>query len=212
MKPFTRELITDRRQPALRWGAVFAGVAVAVALWSLLQMLGMGIGLTSIDVDDIGSVRHASIGSGVWSLIAPLIALAVGGLVAGKLAVTFDQRVGAMHGLVVGALSAVIGLILTVSLVSMLAGSSVNTATSRFLTTDNILVAPSLRAMERAEAAKEAGKILLGAGISLLLGIAAAVAGGGLATRGYKRKKHDTAEVPVVPPPAAPPSDALHVG
>lgn len=204
--------MSDRRQPALRWSAVFAGVAIAVALWSLLQMLGMGVGLASVDVDDAGSLRHASIGNSVWSMIAPLLALAVGGYVAGRLAHTFDQRVGAMHGFVTGALSAVVGLILAVSLVSMLAGNSVSMATGRFLTTDHVQVAPSLRAAERAEAAKHAGKILLGAGAALLLGLGAAVAGGGLAVRRVNRPKHDTAEVPVVPPPAAPPVDAPHVG
>ncbi|HUS31675.1 MAG TPA: hypothetical protein VMZ53_24400 [Kofleriaceae bacterium] len=187
-------------------------MAVAVALWSLLQMLGMGIGLSSIDLGSEGSLRHVRVGNSVWSMLAPLIALAVGGIVAGKLASTFDQRVGATHGFVVGALSSVIGLILTVSLVSMLAGSSVSSATSRFLTTDNVLVTPSMRNAERAAAAKDMGKILFGAGLSLLVGIGAAVAGGALAVSPLnRRRKHDTAEVPVVPPPAAPPIDAPHV-
>jgi MFS family permease len=211
MKPFTRELISDRRQPALRWSAIFAGVAVAIALWSLLQILGMGIGLTSIDVDDAGSLRHVAIGNGVWSLIVPLIALAAGGFVAGKLAATYEQRVGAMHGLVVGALSVVTGLVLTVCLGAILDGSP-NGRHHGWTMSDHMMVAPSLRAADRAEAVQQAGAILLGAGISLLVGIGAAIAGGALATRAYRRKKHDTAEVPVVPPPAAPPADAPHVG
>jgi hypothetical protein len=215
MKPFTRELITDRRQPALRWSAVFAGVAVAVALWSLLQMLGMGIGLSSMDLDDAGSFRHVRIGNSVWSMLAPLIALAVGGIVAGRLASTLDQKVGALHGFIVGAFSSVIGLILTVSIVSMLAGSSVSSATSRFLSSpDHVLMTPSMRSAERAAAAKEMGKILFGAGAALLVGIGAAVAGGALAVPDRRRRSrnvHDTAEVPVVPPPEAPPSNAPHV-
>jgi len=214
MKPFTRELITDRRQPALRWSAVFAGVAVAVALWSVLQMLGMGVGLSAIDIDDAGSFRHVRIGNGVWSMLAPLIALAAGGLVAGKLAATFEHRVGALHGFVVGALSSVIGLILTVSIVSMLAGSGVSTATGHFLAGEHhMLVTPHMRDIERAIAAKEMGKILFGAGAALLVGIGAAVAGGALAVKPlhHRRRKHDTEEVPVVPPPHAPPADMPHV-
>jgi len=211
MKPFTRELITDRRQPALRWGVVFAGVAVAVALWSVLQMLGMGIGLVAVDIDDAGSLRHVNIGSGVWSIVAPLIALGIGGVVAGRLAATYDERLGAMHGFVAGALSAVIGLILTVTLVSMLASAPLSTAPS-FHGMDHMMMEPGLRAARRAQAVKEAGQLLLGAGIALLLGIGASIAGGALSTRRYTRKKHDTAEVPVVPPPVAPPADAPHVG
>jgi MFS family permease len=216
MKPFTRELISDRRQPALRWSAVFAGVAVAVALWSVLQMLGMGVGLSALDIDDAGSFRHVRIGNSVWSMLAPLIALAVGGLVAGKLAATLEQRVGALHGFVVGALSSVIGLVLTVSIVSMLAGSTVSTATSRFLSGNHyMIVSPHMRDAERAAAAKEMGKILFGAGAALLVGIGAAVAGGALGVKPlhkrHRRGKHDTEEVPVVPPPGAPPTDAPHV-
>ena len=95
----------------------------------------------------------------------------------------------------------------------MLAGSSVRTATGRFLTTDKVQVTPSLQAAERARAAKDAGKVLLGAGAALLLGLGASVAGGGLAVnRPSRRRKHDTAEVPVVPPPAHAPVDAPHVG
>ncbi|HTL38381.1 MAG TPA: hypothetical protein VL326_34865 [Kofleriaceae bacterium] len=214
MKPFTRELITDRRQPALRWSAVFAGVAVAVALWTVLQMIGMGVGLSALDVDDAGSFRHVRIGNGVWSMLAPLVALAVGGVVAGKLASTIDQRVGALHGFVVGALSSVIGLILTVSIVSMLAGNSASTATSRFLATDHhIIVTPHMRVIERAAAANSIGKILFGAGAALLVGIGAAIAGGALAVKPprHRRRKHDTEEVPVVPPPEGPPANMPHV-
>jgi hypothetical protein len=148
-------------------------------------------------------------------MLAPLIALAVGGIVAGRLASTLDQKVGALHGFIVGAFSSVIGLILTVSIVSMLAGSSVSSATSRFLSSpDHVLMTPSMRSAERAAAAKEMGKILFGAGAALLVGIGAAVAGGALAVPDRRRRSrnvHDTAEVPVVPPPEAPPSNAPHV-
>jgi hypothetical protein len=70
----------------------------------------------------------------------------------------------------------------------------------------------SLPGSERAAAAKDMGKILFGAGAALLVGIGAAVAGGALAVPDRRRRrKHDTAEVPVVPPPDAPPSNAPHV-
>jgi hypothetical protein len=45
-------------------------------------------------------LRSAGIGTTVASLAAPLIALFIGGYVAGRLATTFDGKVGATHGLV----------------------------------------------------------------------------------------------------------------
>jgi MFS family permease len=210
MKPYTRELIPDRRQPALKWGAVLAGATIAVAFWVLLQMLGMGAGLAAVDVDNAGSLRTIGIGTTVWTMLAPLVALFIGGFVAGRLATTFDQKNGAMHGFVVGSLASLAGLIATVAVVSMIANASMRGTASHMIENDDISVAPSLRAEERSEAAKNAGKILLGAGISLLLGIGAAVAGGGIASRRFTRRNR-TQEVPVVPPPEppAPKSDVI---
>src|SRR5688500_9590820 len=98
MKPISRETIVDRRQTQMRWSAVFAGTALAVGLWILLQMLGMGIGLSAVDTDDAGSLRGVGIGTGIWSVIAPLIAVFVGALLVGRLSGTRDRKVGAMHG------------------------------------------------------------------------------------------------------------------
>lgn len=109
-----------------RWGAVFAGSLVATALWLLLQTLGTGIGLSAIDASHPASLRGAGIGTGIWSLIAPLIALFVGGLIAGRFATTFSRGNGALHGLVVWALSTIVGVLAVVSFVSMVAGGAVS--------------------------------------------------------------------------------------
>jgi hypothetical protein len=196
----------------LRWSAVFAGAAVAVALWVLLQMLGMGAGMAAIDLDDAGSLRSVSVGTTVWTLFAPLVALFVGGLVAGKLATTWDVRSGATHGFVTWAIASLVGMFATISMVGMLTrGAHVPT---RGIDRDDIRVHPSLRSAELQRATDQAGKILLGGGISLLLGLGAAVGGGSLAAKKLtrpRRRRHDTQETPVVPPPPEPPSDAPHV-
>ncbi len=216
MRPITRETITDRRQPALRWSAVFAGATVAVALWVLLQMLGMGAGMAAIDLTDEGSLRGVGIGTTVWTLLAPLIAMFVGGLVAGKLAHTYDERVGATHGFVTGALASLVGLVATIATVGMLAGGPVHSATRGLALSDDVTVHPGMRRADVQRATDRAGKVLLGASLSILVGIGAAVGGGALAAgklgRGdRKRRRHNTTEVPVVPPPAEPPADAPHV-
>src|SRR5690606_15493372 len=98
MKPISRETIVDRRQPQMRWGAVLAGTALAIGLWVLLHILGVGLGLAVIDTDDAGNLRGIGIGTGIWVLIAPLIAMFLGALLAGFLSGTRDSKVGAMHG------------------------------------------------------------------------------------------------------------------
>jgi len=212
MRPITRETIIDRRQPVLRWGAVLAGAAVAISLWVLLQLISMGIGLTTVNVEDAGSLHSAGIGTTVASLAAPLIALFVGGYVAGRLATTFDAKVGATHGLVAWSLASLAGVVAVAFVVAVVAGSAMHMTYERMPMNDSsIMVDPGLRARELAEATDRTGKILLGAGITLLLGLATAMAGGALGARRFTRPRHRTEEVPVVPPPAEPPADAPHV-
>jgi hypothetical protein len=124
MKPITREAIVDRRQPYMRWGAVFAGTVLAVGLWVLLQTLGMGLGLSAINTDDAGSLRGVGIGTGIWSIIASLIAMFVGAILAGRLAGTREPKVGAMHGSVMWALACGIGLWAMFSIIASLASGA----------------------------------------------------------------------------------------
>lgn len=210
MRPITRETILDRRQPTLRWSAVFAGAAVAVALWALLQLIGMGAGLTAVNLDDAGSLRNAGIGTTVASMFAPLIALFIGGFVAGRLATTFDGRMGAMHGFVTWAIASLTGVLAVAWLAHVIAGGAASFAYSDY-PSSNIAIDPNTRAHELAAATDKTGKIMLGAGLTLLLGLGAAAGAGAIASRRYVRPRRNTQEVPVVPPPAEPPADAPHV-
>ena len=105
----------------MRWSAVFSGTLVALSLWGVLQLIGIGAGLAALDLDNVRSARGAAIGAGAWSVIAPLIALFVGGWVAGKLASTYDRKVAGGHGLVVWGLTVALGLVASVFMVRGLA-------------------------------------------------------------------------------------------
>jgi hypothetical protein len=96
----------------LGWSAIFAGATVAVGVWLVLHMLGIGIGLTAIDPRDAGTLRGVGIGTGVWSAIAPILALLIGGLVAGRMAPTINTANAAIHGAVVWALTALVSMVL----------------------------------------------------------------------------------------------------
>ena len=123
MQPtITREtVLIDRRQPALRWSAVFAGAVCSIGFWILLQLIGVGLGLSAVDVDDLHSLHGAGVGATVWSLISPLIAMFLGGMIAGKLAQTYDRKIAGAHGLVMWALTAIVGLVATISIVGAVA-------------------------------------------------------------------------------------------
>ena len=96
----------------LSWGAIFGGTFVALGVWVLLYALGLALGLSSVDPNDPGSAKAAGIGTGVWSLIAPLIALFVGGAVASRTAGVLDKAGGAIHGAVLWGLTTLAGVVL----------------------------------------------------------------------------------------------------
>lgn len=134
MQPtITRETVpVERRQPILRWSAVLAGAACSIGFWILLQLLGVGLGLAAVDVDDIRSLRGAGAGTTLWSLVSPLIAMFFGGLIAGHLSQTYDRKLAGTHGLVMWALTSIVGLVATIWIMSMVASGAARPRVNAF--------------------------------------------------------------------------------
>ncbi|NVJ10065.1 hypothetical protein HUW63_33195, partial [Myxococcus sp. AM001] len=108
----------------LSWGAIFGGAFVALALWLLLNSLGLALGLSSVDPNDPSSARAAGIGTGIWGAIAPLIALFCGGFVAARTAGRLDKLGGALHGAVMWGLTTLVGTALLGMLLSSIIGTA----------------------------------------------------------------------------------------
>jgi hypothetical protein len=106
----------------MRWGAIFAGTVTALGLWALLYTLGLALGLSSINPADVGSAKSSGIFTGIWGLLSPLIALFVGGIVAGRGAGLQSRASGGLHGLVMWGLTTLVGIWLLGSVLSSLAG------------------------------------------------------------------------------------------
>jgi hypothetical protein len=104
------------------WGAIFAGGIAALGIWIMLYALGLALGLSAIDPHDPSTLKSSGAFTGVWSLIAPLIALFVGGLVAGREAGPVTKLGGAIHGLVVWGLTTLAGGVLLANLAAALVG------------------------------------------------------------------------------------------
>ena len=129
MKPiFSRETVVDRRQPNIRWSAVLAGTVLALGLWNLFNFLFIGGAMTAVDPDEIDSACSLGIGTGIGSVLAPLIAMFIGGLIAGRLASHWDRKVSAGHGALVWAMTSVIGLVIMANVASSLVDKRMLTA------------------------------------------------------------------------------------
>src|SRR4051794_38179263 len=81
----------------IAWSSIFGGVVAALGVWALLYALGLALGLSAIDPNNPDSAKPSGIFTGIWSLIVPLIALFVGGLVAGRGAGLISRGGGALH-------------------------------------------------------------------------------------------------------------------
>jgi hypothetical protein len=84
--------------PAVRWGAVFAGVAVGVSIQLVLSLLGLATGLSNIDVNQGQGI--SSTGPLLWAALSMLISALVGGYVAARMSGLKRRADGIMHGAV----------------------------------------------------------------------------------------------------------------
>lgn len=114
----------------VRWGAVFAGTLVAAGAWILLHLLGMAVGLSAIEPHEPGSLRAVGIGTGVWSLVAPALALFLGGLATGWLVSPATRASRAIHGTVVWSLSTVVSITLLWTTLGAIVGGVVSAGSS----------------------------------------------------------------------------------
>jgi hypothetical protein len=104
------------------WGAIFGGTLVALGVWAMLYSLGLALGLSTIDPGE--SIRGAAIFTGIWSVLAPLVALFAGGWVAGRMSGLIDRTAGVLHGAVLWGLTIMLGIFFITSLVTGVVGTA----------------------------------------------------------------------------------------
>jgi hypothetical protein len=114
------------------WGAVFAGAVIGLVMQIILNMVGLGVGLSTVDIaqGDAPSVGSMSVGTGVWFVISGILAAALGGYIAGRLSGKASQSTTAYHGLISWAVSTLTVVYLLSSAASGMIGGAVSTASS----------------------------------------------------------------------------------
>ena len=114
------------------WGAIFAGVVIAIAIQVLLGILGTGIGLSMVDPTD-GTTPGAAgfgIGAGIYWLITTVIALGAGGYAAARLSGVTARFDALAHGLVVWSVTLILTIYLLTSAVGGIIGGAFRTVGS----------------------------------------------------------------------------------
>ena len=126
-------VVPDDQRTFLRnrvsWGAVFAGVAAAMVVQLLLNVLGIGSGASSLDAANTGdnpSASGFSLTAGIWWTLSGIIASFVGGVVAGRLCGTSDNNTAHWHGFVSWCAATLIIFYLLTSAVGGIIGGTFN--------------------------------------------------------------------------------------
>ena len=106
----------------IRWGAVFAGLVVTLALQFILYLVGIGTGLAAFDVGDSG--KPFGVGAAIWAVLVPLIALFIGGMTTGRLAGVLNRKDGFLHGVLTWSLAMLVGVVLLSRGIGAIAGTT----------------------------------------------------------------------------------------
>lgn len=149
----------------------------------LLQLFGSGIALSVLDGSDITRMHVIGIGSSAWSVIALVLSLFLGGMLAGKLSGHHERRVVSLHGLLVWAIAGIIGVISVTSSISMMSPA--------FLAKELPLYTGDTR-IYMVDSANTTGHAMLIASLGLVLGVVAAIGGALISAVNTVHRRHDT--------------------
>lgn len=127
--PVLRESVAN-----ISWGSIFAGVAIALSLHLVLNLLGLAIGAGVIDPaqNDTPTASSLSMGSVIWVIVSGIIAAFVGGYVASRLSGRVIRSTGALHGLTSWAVTTIVVFYLLSTSVGALVGGAFTGVTSVF--------------------------------------------------------------------------------
>ena len=113
-----------KQQNKVSWGAIFAGVVVALVVQALLTMLGVGIGIATLDAGSSNNPDGStfSIAAGIWYVLAGIIAAFAGGYISARMSGKILPTTGALHGLTTWALTTLLVMYFLTSSVGALVG------------------------------------------------------------------------------------------
>ncbi len=116
----------------ISWGAIFAGVVSALAIASLLNFLGMSLGLMNFDLNT-ETIKNLSIETVFWLSISSVISMFAGGWVSGFLAGNLENPIeNILHGFLTWGLSAVLAIFISATAAGVIVGGAVGFAENAF--------------------------------------------------------------------------------
>ncbi|HBG28143.1 MAG: hypothetical protein A2Y10_06635 [Planctomycetes bacterium GWF2_41_51] len=123
--PTVYERCEEKRR--IGWGAIIAGVVLAIVIQFMLSILGAAIGLTAIEPrSDDNPAGAIMTGAMIWWLISSFISLFIGAWTAAKMSGVWSRCNGALHGLVTWAVTVILTLLFLTSAIGNVIGGALN--------------------------------------------------------------------------------------
>ncbi|CAM3480806.1 TIGR04086 family membrane protein [Aequorivita lipolytica] len=144
------EIINDKNKfSRISWGAVFAGALTALVVLFLLNLLGFGIGLTTIDpMTENNPFDGLGTGTIVWWAIANVAALFIGGMVAGRMSGLPSNSDGGLHGFLAWALYTLLSIFFVTSTIGSIFNGLANTTQAIFSDSTGKNIAQELKSAQ----------------------------------------------------------------
>lgn len=113
-------------QLRVSWGAIFAGVVLALVVQLIINLLGVGAGAATLDpaTSDNPSAAALSYGAAAWFVAAGVIASLVGGYAAGRLSGSTIKSTAGWHGITTWAATTLVIFYLLIGAVGSAVGGA----------------------------------------------------------------------------------------
>jgi hypothetical protein len=115
------------------WGTIIAGMVVSISCVTLLNILGMGIGLVTFDADNFSAIKGGS-GAIAWLSIAGILSMGVGGGFVGKFSAIHCKFRRACYGILTWGVTLLFTVIIASSAVGVFMGGVIKLANSPMAT------------------------------------------------------------------------------
>ena len=117
--------LRDTHLKRVSWPAIFAGTLIMLVILMMLSLLGIGIGLTSINpMEESEPLQGIGTGALIWWIISNLIAIFAGAYVAANLTTLTYKLTGAYHGVLSWSLYTLISFWLMTSVIGGIIGGA----------------------------------------------------------------------------------------
>ncbi len=178
-------MLEERGLRQISWGAIFAGVFVALLTHIVLLLLGAAIGLSSVDTSQgtvvLRSVRSLGI---FWTMLSLIIGMGAGGFFAAYLSRSTKRQDGAMYGFVTSS----VALVLLLWSIGNSIAMGVN-ATIVQTPSERMEIGPQEEGIEMSSSVVEQGSTALWSiFFAMLLGATGACLGGMLGSQAYQKR------------------------